>query len=299
MRRSFVTLLILAAGVLTLSPASAGVRVMASIKPVHSLVAAVMGNVGQPELLLKSNVSEHIYSLKPSDAASLQDADLVFWIGPDLETYLTKPIESLSSPNKAIELIDVGGIKKLPPRSGPGFAGDGDHDVIDPHIWLSPANAKAMVESIAKNLSGVDPANAVAYTENAKREIVRLSELNVRLRDKLAPFGGKGFIVFHDAYQYFEHDFGLRAVGAIAIHPESPPSAAGLLALRQDIEAHSAVCIFAEPQFDPTLVSVLTEDMNIKTGTLDPLGAAFEPGPDLYFNVMEALATSLVDCLSS
>jgi zinc transport system substrate-binding protein len=299
MRHTFFISLILAVIVLPLSQASAGVRVIASIKPVHSLVAAVMGDAGQPALLLKTNVSEHIYSLKPSDAVSLQDADLVFWIGPDLETFLTKPMASLSSPDRAVALINANGIKKLPPRSGPGFADDGDHDMVDPHIWLSPANAKAMVAAIMENLSRIDPANAKVYSENAKRETARLSELDARLRDKLATIPGKGFIVFHDAYQYFEHDFGLHAVGAIAIHPDSPPSAAGLAALRKDITSRSAVCVFAEPQFDPKLISVLTEGTNIKTGTLDPLGAMLQPGPDLYFNVMEALATSLADCLSS
>jgi zinc transport system substrate-binding protein len=299
MRQGFVLPLTLVCLLLAVSEALAGVRVIASIKPVHSLVAAVMEGAGKPELLLKTKVSEHIYSLKPSDAASLQDADLVFWIGPELETFLTKPIASLSSPDKVVALISVAGVRKLPPRSGPGFADEGDHDVIDPHIWLSPANGKAMVAAIAENLSRVDPANAAIFTKNAERLTLRLSELDTRLRKKLAPFRSKGFIVFHDAYQYFEHDYGLHAVGAIAIHPDTAPSAAGLVALRDDINARSAVCVFTEPQFDPKLVSVLTEGMTIKSGSLDPLGATLEPGPELYFNVMEALATSLADCLSA
>jgi zinc transport system substrate-binding protein len=295
MRKCTVVLVLL---VLATS-AKADIKVIASIKPVHSLVAAVMQGVGTPALLLNGAASPHTYTLKPSDAEALSQADLIFWVGPDLESFMVKPIESLSTPEKSVSLIAAKGIKSSPPRSGAGFVSDGDHGTVDPHIWLSPDNAKAMVAAIAAKLSSVDSEHASIYENNADHEIARLAELQSRLHKKLDPISAKGFIVFHDAYQYFESSFGLKAVGAIAIHPESPPSASVLINLRGNVKSQSAVCVFAEPQFDPKLVTIVTEGTSAKTGTLDPIGANETPGPDLYFNVMEALAASLADCLSS
>jgi zinc transport system substrate-binding protein len=279
--------------------AHADVKVVASIKPIHSLVAAVMRGVGEPQLLLKAAASPHTYTLKPSDAEVLSKAELIFWVGPELETFLAKPIETLASQEKSVALIDAPAITKSLPRSGSGFADDGDHDTVDPHIWLSPENAKAMVAAIADRLSSIDPANAALYRANAETENERIAELQTRLQAKLAPVNSKGFIVFHDAYQYFEISYGLHATGAIAIHPENPPSAAALMTLRETIGSSAATCVFSEPQFDPKLVEVLTEGTTAKTGVLDPIGANETPGPNLYFNVMEALATSLAACLSS
>jgi zinc transport system substrate-binding protein len=280
-------------------PASADIKVVASIKPVHSLVAAVMEGVGTPALLLRGASSPHTYTLKPSDAGALSQADLIFWVGPELETFLEKPVSSLSSQAKSVSLITAQGVDTLPPRSGAGFTQDDDHETVDPHIWLSPENAKAMVARIAESLAHADPTHATIYKANAAKEAAKLSELENKLRQNLSPLGSKGFIVFHDAYQYFENSFGLEATGAIAIHPENPPSAAVLVKLRESIKSQSAVCVFAEPQFDPKLVDIIAEGTAAKTGTLDPIGANEAPGPDLYFNVLEALATSLVDCLSS
>ena len=284
---------------LATTPAFADVKVVTSIKPVQSLVAAVMQGAGSPALLVKGAASPHSYALKPSDAESLSNADLVFWIGPDLESFMAKSVETLSSSEKAVALIAAPGVTVLPPRSGPSFADDGDHDTVDPHIWLDPENAKAMITSIAASLSRVDPEHDALYKANAEKENTKITDLERRFQERLKPLGNKGFIVFHDAYQYFEKAFGLKAVGAISIHPENPPSAAGLIALREELKSNAAVCAFSEPQFDQRLVEVIIEGTNAKRGILDPEGAKEEPGPELYFNVMEALATSLEDCLSS
>jgi zinc transport system substrate-binding protein len=293
------TMAFLAALLLSAVQAHADVKVIVSIKPIHSLVAAVMQGAGKPELLLKGASSPHIYTLKPSDAEALSQADVIFWVGPELETFLSKPIETLSTPEKSVALINASLITKLLPRTGPGFADDGEHNTIDPHIWLSPDNAKAMVAAIASRLSAVDLANTALYEGNAESEIKRINDMQVTLQAKLAPIISKHFIVFHDAYHYFEKSFGLSAKGAIAIHPENPPSAAVLTTLRATVLSSAATCVFSEPQFDPKLVQILVEGTSAKTGILDPLGANEAPGPNLYFNVMEALAKSLSDCLSS
>jgi zinc transport system substrate-binding protein len=279
-------------------PACAEIRVLASIKPVHSLVASVMKGVATPELLVTGTASPHTYSLKPSDAEALSKADLVIWVGPELETFLATSMTNLARPETSFALGEVSGLEKLPPRTGPTFADDGDHDTVDPHYFLGIDNARKMTAAIADRLEKLDPAHADQYQKNAQATQARLDTLQADLRKQLAPAGNAGFIVFHDAYQYFEKSFAIRATGAIGIHPDSQPSAAALATMRQEVMDNKVKCVFSEPQFDARLVTVITEGTQAKTGVLDPEATQQDPGPDLYFNAMEALARSLADCLS-
>lgn len=303
MLKPFAFLLALSSVLAGALPATAGVKVMASIKPVHSLVAAVMRGAGEPDLLVSGSSSPHTYALKPSDAQALEQSQVIFWVGHALEAFLEKPIEALGSKARSVSLIDAEGIRTLPVREGDGFDAhddghdDGEHGA-DGHIWLDPENAKAMVQTIAETLSTTDPENAETYRANAATTVTRIDGLSASIASQLGPVKGKGFIVFHDAYHYFEDRFGLRAVGAISIHPENPPGAQGIVKLRERVSSGNAICAFSEPQFDQKLVAVITEGTPAKAGILDPLGAAETPGPDLYFNVMEALATSLAGCLA-
>ena len=286
--------------------AHAELKVIASIKPIQSLVASVMQGVGTPGLIVDGAGSPHTYSLRPSKAAELQDANVIFWVGKDLENFLVKPIETLGGNAKAISLLDAEGVIKLPPREGKGFdphllEGEPEHKAgaeIDPHIWLDPENAKAMVLNIAKVLSEADTAHAETFARNATATVAKIDVLENELAAQLAPLSTKGFIVFHDAYQYFERRFGLHATGAITINPENPPGAAGIAALKLRIAGGKAVCVFAEPQFDNKLVDVVIEGSSVKAAVLDPLGAALEPGPELYGTLLRELGNSLTDCLS-
>ncbi len=288
----------------TLSPANAEVKVMASIKPIHSLVAAVMQGVGTPGLIVGGNNSPHTYALKPNDAEALQQANVIFWVGPGLEAFLEKPLQSLAENARVISLIETSGVQTLPVREGNGFDKDDDegesHEAgaADGHIWLDPENAKAMVQAIAVELSKQDPSNAAAYSANAAKEIVALDRLAKEIEQIVAPAKGKGFIVFHDAYHYFENRFGLRASGAITIHPESAPGAKDIINIRQRISDGKATCVFAEPQFDNALITSLIEGTNVKAATLDPEGASLEPGPDLYPTLLRDIARNLSSCLS-
>lgn len=289
--------------------AQAEIKVMASIKPVHSLVASVMQGVGTPGLIVDGAGSPHTYSLKPSEAAALEQAQVVFWIGHELESFLEKPLETLASKAMAVSLLDVDGLTKLPPREGNGFdaheekaegEGEGEHDhgeEVDAHIWLDPANAELMVSEIARTLSKTDPANAKIFAANATSKIAELKKLATDIEAETTPLKGKGFIVFHDAYQYFEKRFGLSATGAISINPENPPGAAGIAELRKRVADGKAICILAEPQFDNKLVQVIAEGSAIKSAVLDPLGANLEPGPALYDTLLRDMAKSLRACL--
>lgn len=297
--------------------AMAAPDVVASIKPVHSLVASVMAGVGEPTLIVKGSASPHTYALKPSDAGALESADIVFWTGHGMELFLADALETLATDATVVELAESPGIALLPVREGGAFEAhahegeehgdeehdhehqehDDEHDEGDMHFWLDPENAKLMVTHIATTLAEVDPENATAYQANAEAELVRLDELEAELAATLAPVADKPFIVFHDAYQYFEARFGLTLAGSVTVTPDVMPGAARIDELKAKVAELGATCVFAEPNFEPTIIAAITEGSPAQSGVLDPEGGALAEGPDLYPTLLRGLATSLVDCL--
>jgi zinc transport system substrate-binding protein len=320
-------------------PAQAEVPpVVASFKPVHSLVAALMEGVGEPALLVSGAASPHSYALTPSDARTLENARLVLWIGEDFEAFLAKAIKTLPRQAQSVALGEIDGLTRLPVREGGvweahereeepshdhdaaeaaehdhehehetaetadgghGDAHDRDHDGIDGHLWLDPANAKLMAEAVVAALAAADPANAAAYEANGQRLRGRLDELDAEIAASLAPVRSTPFIVFHDAYQYFEQRYGLAGVGSITVNPDQPPGAKRLSEIREKIVAQQARCVFREPNFEPALVETVIADTDVRTGMLDPEGAALSEGPELYFRLMRGLADSLKTCLGA
>ena len=321
-RTAFLATTILSAGG---SLAQADVKVVTSIKPVHSLVLAVMAGVGEPSLLVKGAGSPHTYALKPSQAQLLQDAELVFWMSHDLEAFLENSIESIATNAKSVPLMEAHGLTKLEFREGGAFEDHADHDdhkkdehghddhddhkkddhghddhghaETDPHVWLDPVNAKALVHEIEEALIETDPANAAAYEANAETMMSRLDDLVAEIDTVLEPVKGRGYVVFHDAYQYFEVRFGVSAVGSITVSPEVLPGAERVAALQDKVRDLGATCVFSEPQFEPKLVVTVTENTNAGTGVLDPLGTSINDGPDLYFTLIRNMAVSLKNCL--
>lgn len=275
-------------------------RVVASILPVHSLVAGVMQGVGTPALLVPVGQSPHTYALKPSDARTLQGAEVVFWIGENLENFLKTPLQSLAGKAKVVELGQAPSVIHLPTRKGGVFEDDDDGDqdsATDPHVWLDPENARRMVSAIAATLSVQDPANAAHYDANGQKLDQRLEALENDIRRRVAPVQERAYVVFHDAYQYFEHRFGTRIVGSITVTPDQSPGARRLAALRQKIASSQAACVFREPQFPAPVVDTVLAGTHAKSGVLDPEGADMTPGPEAYFLLMNRIADSLVGCL--
>lgn len=302
---------ILAAALAALAtPAVADAKVVVTIKPLHALVAAVMAGTGSPDLLVQGAASAHTYSLKPSDASKLNKADVVFRMSGTMEAFTAKLANTLPKSVQVVTLQSARGLKLLPRRTSATFEQDDhdhkhghghshDHDAMDGHAWLDPVNAKVIVDRIVQVLSAKDPANAAAFKNNGETLKVKLDELSAELQRELAPVAKKPFILFHDALQYFERRFGLRAVGSISVNPDVPPSAQRLSTLRKRIISLGAVCVMAEPQFDPRLVTNLVEGTRARTGTADPEGAKIEPGPDLYFTLLRNLARDLKACLAA
>ena len=310
-------------------PASAGddgLRVVASIKPVHSLVSAVMAGVGEPHLIIRGTSSPHTFTMRPSDAAALEDADVVFLIGETLETALAGPVDALAGSARVVALSATPGLVRRPLREGGAFEADDhdghghrgqdddrdhhdddddhdDHDdhedgPFDMHVWLDPLNGRAMARAIAATLAEADPANEAAYEANADALLHRLDALTEEIAAQVAPARGVPFIVFHDGYRHFEDRFGLTAAGSVVVGPERKPGARRISELRDRVQSLGVACVFDEPQFDRRLVRTVMEGSEVRAGTVDPLGAAIEDGPELYPTLLRNMATSFTACLA-
>lgn len=297
-------------------PATAAPRVMASIVPVHALVAAVMDGVGTPQLLLSGQGSEHQASYSPQQIEELGGADLVFIIGQGLELKLGELSGSESVAGKHfVALADAAGLTRLPIRQGGTFAahdhGDGeeaghDHDHeneagtagFDPHLWLDPGNARIMAQVIAAELAKADPGGAARYQANADALAKDLDALSAEIRTELTSVRDRPFVVTHDAFQYFEHAFGLRAAGSISDFSGAAPSAKRLKEVRDTLKATGAVCVFREPQFSGKAAGIISEGTNARDGVLDPIGATLQPGKTAYGTLLRNLARDLKSCLA-
>jgi zinc transport system substrate-binding protein len=290
--------------------------VVASIAPVHSLVARVMQGAGAPHLLLPPGASPHDHAMRPSDAAALERAALVFWVGPGLERWLTRSLTTLAAGARVVRLADTPGLTLLAIRDGalfeahehgpePGPAPDHGVGGTDPHLWLDPMNAKLWLGAIATALAEADPARRSLYRANAEAARAEIDALAAAIDARLAPVRGRPFVVFHDSFHYFEHRFGIEAAGAVALGDARAPGPRRIAEIRSRLHAIGVVpgavagslCLFREPQLRSALVDDLAEGAAARLGLLDPLGAGLRPGPDLYPALLRGLADSLADCL--
>lgn len=269
--------------------------VLATIKPIHSLVAQVMGETGRPRLLIEGAASPHSFTLKPSTAGAVSEADLIVWVGPELETFLVRPLESLASEARVLTLIDAPGVTQLHVRGGDSHGHD--ESGRDPHVWLSPANARAIVGAVAITLAEIDPDRAETYAANALAASAEIDAVARAVEDAVRPVRDVRYFVFHDGYRYFEDAFGLRWAGAVTFAGEESAGLKRVTELRRQILTERIACVFTEPQFSPRLADRLTEGTPARRGTLDPLGATLEPGPGLYAELMIGLGRSFRQCL--
>ncbi len=280
-------------------------RVVVSISPIHSLVSGVMDGVAEPELLLGGGRSPHSYLLKPSQMRSLQQADVVVWVGESVEGFLAKTVVSLDKEKIIIKMMDVQGMLILSSREGGTWERQHedpheshDHGDTDGHLWLDPTNAGRIVETMVIHLNGLDPQNAEVYRANGRRLQQQLTVLDQRLSQRLAPVRHIPYLVFHDAYQYFERHYQLNPVGALMVDAEHKPGARRLKEIRERLRQKNVRCVFSEPQFQEKFLKVITEGSDIDIATLDPMGVDIAPGKGLYFEMMASLGRSLVDCLN-
>ena len=283
-------------------------KVAADISPVHSLVSRVMLGVGTPDLIVQAGASPHGYTLRPSEAKALQDAQVVFWMGESLSPWMEGALDTLSSDAIIITLLERDETILMEFREGALFEehddddhGDEKHDddghgSYDPHAWLSPDNARIWLNLIASQLSIVDPENAGTYFANAAAARLEIEALTTEVNSLLEPIRGKKFIVFHDAYQYFEKAFDLSSSGAISLGDASKPSPARIAEIQGRIQEESIDCVLSEPQFNKGLVATVVTGSNAKTSVIDPLGVELTPGLDLYSELIRNMTKTLVNC---
>ncbi|MFO7765368.1 MAG: zinc ABC transporter substrate-binding protein [Pelovirga sp.] len=294
-------------------------RVVVSIKPIHALAAAVMEGVGDPQLIIKGAGSPHGYSLRPSEARMLAEADLVVWIGEGLETFLAQPLENLAVQADHLTLAQALSSHMLPIRDGGAWErhahddhahDDHAHDnhahdnhahdnqsELDHHIWTSPLVAKEIVELIADKLVTMDPTRAAKYRANAVSTRERLDQLYQDVKAQVQPVASVPYLVFHDAYQYFERDFDLSAVGSVTIDTERTPGVRRVNDVREKIVALNARAVFSEPQFQSRLVDTVLEGTGAGAGVLDPVGADLAEGPEAYFSLIRTMGKNILSTL--
>ena len=314
---SVAMLMILSA--LQVVPAHAVPKVVVSIAPVHSLMSEVMQGVGEPVLLIEGGQSPHSSHLAPSARREIANADLLIWLGASFETSLAKAFAQTYAPSKVISLLTAPAIHKLPIRTNGIWNAEHHHDEkegskeeeqasvevpdplmvlkSDPHVWLSTQNAIEIVSLLATEISRIDPDNADEYSLNRLQVIEKINKLEQILRRDLKPVNHVPYLVFHDAYHYFEDEFGLSPAGAVTLNPERKPGAKTIRTIKNLIIERNVRCLFSEPQFEPGLLKRLAEDVGIKTGVLDPLGSNFRPGTGQWFSLMYAMRDDLRSCL--
>lgn len=300
-------------------------QVAADIAPVHGLVARVMDGVGTPHLVMKQGASPHDYALRPSDARALEQADIVFWTGPELAPWLDGMVRAVATDALSVPLLHSGGTFLLDFRTGALFEGhdhdaghddegqgdagqgdegaDDDHDAhahdgagIDPHAWLDPQNAQVWLDVIAETLSAADPENAALYRRNADAGRAEIAAMTAQIAADLDAVREARFIVFHDAFHYFENRFGLSAMGAISLGDGAAPSPARIKELRDGVRAHGADCVFSEPQFNAGLVKTLLEGSDADLIVIDPLGVGLPIGPTFYPALLQEVAAGFAAC---
>jgi len=313
------------------SSLKAEIKVVVSIKPIHSLVSYIMDGVGTPDLIVDGYNSPHGFSLKPSHAKMLQEADMVVYVGEGIEEFLEKPLESISKNSVKFELMNQSGIKKLKFRERNIFEDHDDHDdhghgkkkkddhdehdkkakkddhddhghddhghghgEFDPHIWLDPMNAKIIVKKVTNQLSKLDNENSSIYKSNSKKALKEIDKLIKEVKSSINK--DAKVVVFHDAYQYFEKRFNVNIIGALTVNTDVLPGAEQLAEIREVIEHEKVTCVLSEPQFNPDIVKTIANDTKINSGVLDPLGANLNKGKNLYFNLIKNISASLKNC---
>ena len=312
---------------------NAEIKVVTTIQPLHSLISNVMGNKGKLDLILEGTASPHSFTLKPSHAKMLENADAIFWIDKDLESFLEKPLKSIPKKAKVIHLMDINGLEIHKFREKNIYGDHDDHDKhghkedkhdkhddhdkhghnkdkhdmhddhdkhghahgeFDVHIWLDPNNAKLIVKEVANQLATLDSKNSDFYKKNAKKTLNKLDNLKNKIDKSINKKAS--FVTFHDAYQYFEKRFGIEALGALTINTDIQPGAKQIEEIQHLVEDNNIKCIFSEPQFNPKLINMIAKSSGAKTGILDPLGSSYKPGQDLYFNLINDLYQNINKC---
>ena len=311
MPRLFAFFIALSASLLVIAPAQADVNVLTSIKPLQLIAAAVQDGVGQPGVLLPPGASPHNYALRPSDVRRVQSADLLYWIGPDMEGFMPRVIKTRTLPSVSVQTLPGLQLRHFGEDSHSheheheheDDAAEHDHDhrpgTLDAHLWLAPANARVIAAKMAADLSEKDPANAARYQRNLNAFNERLDALDARLKTRLAGIVDKPFFVFHEGYDYFESAYGLKHAGVFSVAAEVQPGAQHVAAMRKRLQEVGKTCVFSDPPLRPRLAETLAAGLPVKLAELDALGGYTPATAQGYEQLLEKMGNDLAGCLES
>ncbi|MFZ3154181.1 zinc ABC transporter substrate-binding protein ZnuA [Pseudomonas sp.] len=298
-------------------------RVLTSIKPLQLIAAAVQDGVGQPDVLLPPGASPHHFALRPSDVRHVREADLLYWIGPDLESFLPRVLAGRDKPSVSVQDLPQMSLRHFGDSDAQHAEHQDDHadhaehaehaeqvdadqhdhahrtGSLDAHLWLLPANARVIADKMASDLAQVDPANAARYLANAEAFGQRLDALDQRLKARLSGLAGKPYFVFHEAYDYFEAAYGLKHAGVFSVLGEVQPGAQHVAAMRERLQQAGPTCVFSEPPVRPRLAQTLTAGLPVTLAELDAMGGALPVDAKGYEALLEKLADELAGCLEA
>ncbi len=283
--------------------AHADVHVLTSIKPLQQIAAAVQEGVGSPEVLLPPGASPHHYALRPSDVRRVAEADLLYWIGADMEGFLPKVLTSRSKTTVAVQSLPGMKLRHFGEDSHSHDEDHDDHDhdhrpgSLDAHLWLSSVNARVIAGKMAADLASVDPANADRYTRNLATFTQRLDALDTRIKARVAGVAGKPYFVFHEAFDYFEAEYGLKHTGVFSVASEVQPGAQHVAAMRKRLQEVGKTCVFSEPPLRPRLAETLTAGLPVRLAELDALGGTDPVDAQGYERLLDKLGGDLASCL--
>ncbi|MCD9513774.1 zinc ABC transporter substrate-binding protein ZnuA [Photobacterium carnosum] len=294
-------------------------NVVTTVKPLNLIVSELTQGVATSEFVIPSGSSPHDYALRPSDVRKLKQADLVVWVGPELESFLVKTMASkpeniaLSQQHEinfryyAEDEQEHAGheteIEADHAHEGHDHASEHEghhhnHNGIDPHLWLGPDQAVQAANVITKALIKYDPLHKNTYTANLSIFTTEVQLAVTQLNKQLKPLSDKGYYVFHDGYGYFEQQFKLDNLGHFTVEPDRRPGAKTLLSIREALKNNQAYCVFSEPQFSPAVVKSVTKGTNVKIGTLDPMATDIVEGKGGYVRFLNELGERFSKCLN-
>ena len=265
-------------------------RVVVTSPPLHSLVAGIMGEQAVPELLFKTQASHHHAALKPSQLRQLAGADLLVWFGAQIE----RPIDVVLQ-KKVVDVAHWNAQQCAEQRLLPVSP---DQPDIDPHGWLDVDNARCYVAELVERLSAVDPSHQHHYQANGLLLSERLDRLDDQLAKQLQPTSGN-YMGYHNSFRYLLSRYGLTAIGELNLFNEQPPGLRQLLTFRQQLKSAEVSCLIADSSASRQQLEQWRAGSSAQLLMLDPMGRALQPGPELYFELLTALAGQLADCIGS
>jgi len=282
--------------ILPLAHASAP-DILVTLKPIHSLVSNLTNGITQPKLLIKGFQSPHNYTMRPSDRRLIKQADIIIFTGPTIEGFMPDIVNSLNNKH-IIDLSQIPGLHTLPTRLMLQTGHKHGNTEYDGHIWLSIQNAKHIIEYLYTQFITHDPEHKNQYTANKNRTISRLNNLNKKIHEQMKQVSDKAFLMFHDAFQYFENEQGLKKAFFVTSTPDHKIGIRQIKNLRLKIQEQQISCVFYEPPQIPRILHTITEDRTIKVLALEPLGTNFMAGEDLYFKLLTNISKQLYSCLT-